>query len=85
MSRAAIVTWGVALLLVVGIAAAAVQARRNRIAKCSRVDGVDRNLVPKSACAQARTLEDQTLIAGGIGALVVVMGTVVALALQKRD
>lgn len=86
MSRAAIITWGVALLLGIGITVVAVHARSNRIAKCSRVGGVDRDLaVPKSACAQARMVEDQTMLAGGVSALLVVMGTVIALALQKHD
>ena len=80
------VTWAVALLLMVGIALASVHAHSNRIAKCSHVGGLVRSVAyPKSACAEARTQEDQTFIAGGAGVLVVVMGTVIALALQKRD
>jgi hypothetical protein len=87
MSRAAVVTWAVALLLMVGIALAGVHAHSNRIAKCSHVGGVQNLSVayPKSVCAEARTQEDQTFLAGGVGALVVVMGTGIALALQKRD
>ena len=86
MRPAVIVTWGVALLLAVAIALANVSAYRNRLAKCSRVGDVDRSIAyPKSACAQARTQEDQTLIAGGAGVIVVVMGTVIALILQKPD
>jgi hypothetical protein len=71
MGRAAIITWGIALLLVIGIAVAAVQVRSNRIAKCSRFGSVYRSLpvVPESACAQARTLEDLTLIAGALAHL----------------
>jgi hypothetical protein len=30
-------------------------------------------------------VEDQTMLAGGVSALLVVMGTVIALALQKHD
>ena len=73
-------------MLAVAIALADVYAHHNRLAKCSRVGAVDRSLAyPKSACAEARNQEDQTLIAGGAGALVVVMGTAIALALQRRD
>ena len=86
MRPAAIVTWGVALLLAIAITVASVQARSHRIASCSRVGEVSRSfpVVPKDTCAQAQVREDQTLIAAAISGVVVVMGTVVALALQKR-
>ena len=87
MRPTVILTWGVALLLAIGIAAASLQARSTRIAKCSRVGDVTRSfpVIPKDACSQARVREEQTLIAAAVSAVVVVMGTAVALALQKRD
>lgn len=87
MKRAAILTWGVALLLAVGLAAASLQARSNRIAKCPRVGDVQRRVpvIPTDACAQARVHEDRTLIMAAVSGVVVLMGTAVALALQRRD
>jgi len=85
MRPAVTVTWGVAVLLAVVVASANVVAHQNRVAHCSRVGALSRSpAYPKSPCAQARAQEDQTLLAGGAGMAVVVIGSAVALSLQKR-
>jgi hypothetical protein len=86
VSRTAVVTWGLALLLGIGLAVTVIHVRSARVAACAHVGRLMPAAVPipKGACARARVEEYTTTLMAGVGAVVVVMGVALALALRGR-